>query len=382
MIVMLTCQYTEILGGAEKQCATLTKALRAQGEEVVVASSRVPGCLTVRAEEGVKRFGTYRSPGLAGRHLPAALLWAAQVFFWIAFNRKKIRVLHCHQLRINAYVAALANALFGIPTVMKPGVGGQANDFAVIGTRKYLLKNRGTSFVARHAKAVVATSSQIAQDALVWGVPEERVHLIPNGVDLERAGPEWPEMRKASFDENIQIAYVGRFTKEKNVIPLIDAVCSLSPARPMTLNLIGDGPLESEVIARVKRASLNKNIRIKSYGRVEDAFGLLKQAHFLALISAHEGLSNALLEAVSVGTVPILSDVSGNRDVVSMTDYPLFVKNADVAEIGRAIQRACSLTSEDWSNLSGYFMSRAKVRYDIKNIAKEYQRLYRHVMAE
>src|SRR4051812_27190948 len=69
-VVMLTCQYTEILGGAEKQCYALTMALRSKGVNVVVVTSKVPGFSVPTRECGVRRFWTYRPPQLAGRHLP------------------------------------------------------------------------------------------------------------------------------------------------------------------------------------------------------------------------------------------------------------------------------------------------------------------------
>ncbi|KKK66373.1 hypothetical protein LCGC14_2964760, partial [marine sediment metagenome] len=206
IVVMLTCQYNEILGGAEKQCAALTAGLRSAGTNVEVVTSRVPGFDVPEHEPGVRRFWTYSPPQLAGRHLPAGIVWAVQVFVWIAINRRRIAILHCHQLRINAYVAALAHAAFGIPTVMKLGVGGERNDFTIINQRKYLFGRRGTRFVIRNSTKVIAIASQIRADCLAWGVPEARIESVVNGVDLSALNSNrlgWHSIRRTLFTELI-----------------------------------------------------------------------------------------------------------------------------------------------------------------------------------
>ena len=147
-IVMLTCQFTEILGGAEKQCHSLSETLRRQGLNVVVLTSKLPRSQPLD-EPFVRRFWTYSPPQLAGRYLPASIIWGSQALFWIWWHRRKIAILHCHQLRINAYVAAIANALLGIPTLMKPGVGGDLNDFNVVGQWKYGVGKGGARFIAK-----------------------------------------------------------------------------------------------------------------------------------------------------------------------------------------------------------------------------------------
>ena len=183
--VMLTCQFVEVLGGAEKQCASLSAALQAAGENVVVLTSRVPGYpVSDHGQLRVVRFWSPVPPQAAGRFLPASLLWAIQVFIWLCWNRRSISVLHVHQLRINAYVAAIAQKLLDIPTVMKLGTGGPLNDLMVIGRRKYVLGAAGARFVVRHVNRFVATTTEIKNDLTAFGVTPQSIVSIPNGVDL------------------------------------------------------------------------------------------------------------------------------------------------------------------------------------------------------
>ena len=376
-IVMLTCQYDEILGGAEKQCANLTRRLRERGAEVAVLTSRVPSVPVPDVEVGVKRFWTYCPPQLAGRYLPASLLWAFQVFIWIALNRRRILVLHCHQLRINAYVAALANALFGIPTVMKLGVGGELNDFYITSQRKYLLGTAGTRFIIRHTTRVVATAQQIYEDSLAWGVEPERIVRIVNGVNLDAVrdavtGADDPRLK--TLEERTRLIFVGRLSEEKNIELITEAVCELGDGRKIEFEILGEGPLAGRISCF---SPASADVEIVMCGRVQAVFEHLRGAHFLLLLSSSEGLSNALLEAATAGVVPIVSDASGNRDVLPFPDYPFFVRSDQ--DLAAVIEMTRSMTSAAWRGWSERIATMSRARYDADAVGDRYMTLYREI---
>lgn len=376
MVVMLTCQYTEILGGAEKQCAALTQNLISAGVNVVVLTSRVPGLKIPETEEGVIRFWTYCPPQLAGRHLPASLLWAIQALIWIAWNHRRISILHCHQLRINSYVAALANVIFRIPTVMKLGVGGARNDFNVIGQRKYLLGRSGARFVIRQSNAVIAISSEIEKNCLECGVPAARVNRIPNGVDLDRTkenNVECQSNRFKNFKHCIRFAFIGRLSPEKNVLTIVEAVKNIQTEKKFCLELLGDGPLKETIKSSLPS---NSGVEIVLKGRVEEVFTHLSRIHFIVLASSSEGLSNALLESACVGVVPILSDVSGSRDVIDFCDYPLFVKGTGTDQIQHALERGLYMSAAEWESWSSKISDHSRARYDAEIVRDRYLALY------
>src|SRR5437879_2078575 len=104
-IVMMICHYddTNPNGGLEKQARLLSHTLRAAGEDVVMlASTRNWSRAGWMDDLGVpvRFFWTYASPQISGRYLPAALIWAFQLFAWIVYHRAKIAVIHGHQIRI------------------------------------------------------------------------------------------------------------------------------------------------------------------------------------------------------------------------------------------------------------------------------------------
>lgn len=374
MIAMITCQFTEILGGAEKQCGTLSKTLAARGLPVEVVTSRLLGRVHETDESLIAhRFPTYAPPQLAGRWLPASLIWAAQVLWWIYRNRRRITLLHVHQLRIGAYVAAAARRLFGIPVVAKLGVGGDRNDFNVIGSRKYVLGLAGTRFVIRNTDIFIAISAQIRADALQAGVPDPKIACIPNGVDLSTFRPTAEEQarRCVSIRAQRKFAYIGRFSVEKNVLASVRAFSRSTGSIPSTMCFAGSGPLESAL-----RSKAQHDKRLRILGQLSDIRGLLLDSHFLVLASSSEGLSNAVLEALVAGVLPIVTLASGMTDAIPFDDYPLFAASDDEADIAEAIGTALAMTPEHWLSWSSRLREHAGDRFDIASVAEKYVKLY------
>jgi glycosyltransferase involved in cell wall biosynthesis len=379
LVVMLVCQFTEILGGAEKQCATLSSALQTSGEEIVVITSRVPGYATLDDRTGIKvvRLWAPAPPQLAGRYLPASLIWAFQAFIWIFWHRRRIKVIHVHLLRINAYVAAMTQKLLGIPSVMKLGVGGTMNDMVVIGRYKYLLGNAGTRFVARHTSRFVATTTQVRADLISFGVAPETIASIPNGVDLTlyAAGLETSrDSRAATLKSKPVFSYVGRLSEEKNVLAMLNALSGILVPSDTKVMLVGDGPLRATITTAVRSDIGLSNVEL--LGQVQDVATILHRSHFLLLVSEREGLSNSLLEALAAGVVPILTMTSGTRDAVPFFDYPLFLEDFSQAGITSAVQRACRMDPEEWVHWSEKLSSHAQHAFNLQSVAMQYSVLY------
>jgi glycosyltransferase involved in cell wall biosynthesis len=377
---MLTCQFVEIMGGAEKQCRTLSSELVALGEDVVVLSSRVPGVAIDDDRLGVKvvRFWCPSPPQLAGRFILSSLIWAAQAFAWIVWHHREIKVVHAHQLRINAYVAAFATWALGVPSVLKLGVGGPENDLVVIGRRKYLWGQAGVRFVIRNATRFVAISKQIELDLRSYGVPPSAIVCIPNGVDLGKyaARLESTQAERASSLKSAPVfSFVGRLSTEKNVVSMIDGLRSVPAPLGARVLLAGDGPLRGALEDMVREHENSPNIAL--LGSVNEVDTILRRSHFLLLLSASEGLSNALLEALAAGVVPILTDMSGARDVIPFVEYPLFAATGDKQQIAEAVSRAYEIEPAVWLDWSRRLAQHAEVSFNLRGVAARYVELYR-----
>ena len=67
---------------------------------------------------------------------------------------------------------------------------------------------------------------------------------------------------------------------------------------------------------------------------------ILSHSHFMLSLSKHEGMPNAVLDALSLGVLPILSDIAPHRELMS-NDYQKFL--VDIKLIDQELERLCLL---------------------------------------
>lgn len=169
--------------------------------------------------------------------------------------------------------------------------------------------------VYRRARAVITLSSAFGRMASErYGVPPQRVAVIPPGVDLHRfrPGDRDAARRRWGLDPAARVLLtVRRLARRMGLEVLLDAVRRLPPENWVVL-VAGDGELRAELAARVQ--SLGLEARVRLLGRVPDADlpDLYRAADVFVLPSlCLEGFGMVIPEALASG-VPVLAfDVGG-----------------------------------------------------------------------
>ena len=127
--------------------------------------------------------------------------------------------------------------------------------------------------------------------------------------------------------------------------PRSTSTCSSTPSpacRPeldhWRLAVVGSGPLENELRARAEAMGVSS--RVDWHGPSRDPYAFYRHADVFALPSRYEGMPNALLEAMSFGLAPIVSDASpGPLEVVRDNETGLVVPTGDPDALAAAITR-------------------------------------------
>jgi len=372
LVVMIICHYddTNSSGGLEKQARLLSHSLRAAGENVVMlASTRKWSRAGWRDDHGVpvRFFWTYASPQISGRYLPAALIWAFQLLFWIVCHHPRISLIHGHQIRIHAFVAAFARKLFGIPAILKSGTGGAGADIRAIGSRKYL-GSPGRNFIIRNTDCFIATTKSVEDDLLAFSVPGKNIRLIPNGLamtaPLAGAAPQL-RARRALF--------LGRLARDKNAPALAQAAAKVAHKDSLIVHFYGRGS-ELEQLEAIIANSGNPAVAYRGF--VSDTEIILLEYGYLLLPSSAEGLSNAMLEAMSQGVVPIATRVSGCIDHITPGVTGFFFDGTDQASLIRGLKVTEELSVEQWRAMSNSARAYARQRFDLSELTKSYKELY------
>lgn len=374
VVIVLPAYLPESYGGAEQQTRRLARALARHGAAVTLLAPRVARGTPAREREGpvaVRRFRLRAAPNLGGRHFDAFLWWCGCVSAWLWRHRWSYDVIFVVHGRLHAFPAVIAGKRLGKPVLVKPGRGGEAHfDLSVV-RRKRLLGPLFAHSIARNATAWVANSCEIAADLSGWGIPRERVHAIPNGIDI-------PEDRPPQKGNGVvRFLSMGRLDAEKAVDQTIRAFAALSTDTPARLTILGDGPCRAGLEALSRR--LGQEERIVFTGPVADVTPYLREADVYLSSSLSEGMSNALLEAMSHAVMPVVSRVSGVGDMVQDGVTGLVFPPGDESVLRARLEASLAMTTER-RRATGEAAQAAVRRFSVDRVGELHISLYRRLI--
>ena len=162
--------------------------------------------------------------------------------------------------------------------------------------------------------AIFVPSEATAQDLIARGLPRERIHLYPRGINAKLFAPAWEgkcRTKKPACMRGINFLYVGRMSKEKGLFLLVDAFSRVSDALPEArLTLVGDGPILDDL--RLKAAQLPVHFTGCLHG--DDLLAAYEQADIFVFPSTTDTFGNVVLEAQASGLPVIVSRQGGPRE--------------------------------------------------------------------
>jgi glycosyltransferase involved in cell wall biosynthesis len=189
-------------------------------------------------------------------------------------------------------------------------------------------------------------SGVVRELLLERGVPAERIHLLPNRVDLETFKPALDDATlkrlRARYPGRYRVLHVGRKSPEKNLETLIRALALLSEDHVGIF--VGQGDEEP-------------------YRRLAAEVGIADRCHFVPAVandelpayytccdcmctpSRSEGFGIVFIEALACQAVVVTSDLAPMNEMIRDRETGLLVRDfEDPAALARTIERACTDT--------------------------------------
>ncbi|WP_206046827.1 glycosyltransferase family 4 protein [Mangrovimicrobium sediminis] len=154
----------------------------------------------------------------------------------------------------------------------------------------------------------IATQSQLAPEAR-----ERSVYIPENAIDEARFGTP----RSGPVSSPLSVAFVGRFVPYKGLDMLIEASADLVRAGKLKLDLIGDGPERPAVLAQIEALGLGDGIAAEGWVEHRDLQARLLRSDVLGFPSVREFGGGVVLEAMSLGLVPVVADYAGPAELVT-----------------------------------------------------------------
>jgi glycosyltransferase involved in cell wall biosynthesis len=237
----------------------------------------------------------------------------------IIFLRKnKFKILHVHRYKENI-TAVIAGLFSNSPLIIRTqhGLTHTKQGFPGIKMRFYdLFDNIVKKLLTDKIVCVTEDIKHILSNRF-------KIHssiCIYNGISKVPAS--LPEKRNKG--KNYVIGLVGRLVSVKNVTVFIQAAYLLSKQHPeTTFVVVGDGP-ERQFLEK-KTRELGIKQKIIFMGHVTDMSEIWEKLDIYVLCSKHEGLSMALLEAMSYGIPVVVTAVGGNKEVINNKENGIVV---------------------------------------------------------
>ncbi len=240
-----------------------------------------------------------------------ALTYMLTLGIYLLYHKEEYDLIHVHQALHPAFVSiVIGKQLLRKPVIVKTASSGMTSDIRQL--RGYPLGNFQLRHLVKKMQILVANSKAGGKEFDDIGFPKSQIEYIPNGVTLTQDG-------KANYSQVKRVIAASRLSKEKGIDVLLKAwVSVVAQKKDLELTILGDGPLAEEL----KRLSVSLGVTksVAFMGMTRDVMDYLKQADLFVLPSRAEGLSNALLEAMSCGLPCIATNVGGSIELIAEDD--------------------------------------------------------------
>jgi colanic acid/amylovoran biosynthesis glycosyltransferase len=235
--------------------------------------------------------------------------------------------------------------------------------------------------VFEKAACVFATSNFIAATLRELGCRRDPV-VVPSGIRLECFPYRGPRPRAQA--EELRILFIGRLVPNKGPDVAIEAVAEIADDAPVTLELIGEGPMRAECETLAQTLGIGGRIRFRGRQPRAAVVAALEKADVLVMpsrITANgqaEGLGNVVKEALAVGLEVAATDNGGIPEAMPPERRGELVQEGDAVALARRLMEIGQARG-DWPERSLAGRRWVEETYDWKVIALKLDAAYRRV---
>jgi len=352
------------IGGTERQAVELLKRIDRDRFDIRLAVLRNEGPFYREIEDIFPNIPEFRLTSFYNRN---AIKQVSRLRKLLASNQ--IDLVHAHDFY---------SSLLGI-------AAGRLSGVKVIACQRHLkLSDRrvhhlGTSVIHRFADRLLVNSDAIRARILDQRIAHPRkITVIRNGVASRstlRSEARSSIHRELAIDDRASlVGMVARLDPIKGHRFFIEAAADVLRCNPDThFVLIGDGPLRSEIAERLESAGLTD--RVHMLGDRSDVAQLISSLDLLVLSSLHEGLPNAVMEAMAAGVPVVATAVGGTRELITDGETGFLATPADSEALAKQINFAL-LNGDARTRITAAARKRIEAEYGMDRMVDSVERLY------
>ena len=378
-------------GGPVKVAYQVSRELVKRGHEVVVHTSDAKDFdsrLEMNSTNIIDGIKVHRFRNLSLTLVKKLKLFITpQLALFAGKEVKKFDVIHLHEYRTFQNVVIRHYACkYGVPYVLQA----HGSLPRIMAWRKF--KCTYDVFfgyrLLRDSSKVIALSRVEAEQYRSLGVPEEKIAIIPNGINLSEYAelpPKGTFKKKFNIPEDKKIIlYVGRIHKIKGIDFLVKAYAYLINKmnfRDAILVIAGpdDGYL-GEVKSLVHNLGALGSVILTGSLSERDKIKAYNDASIVAYLGPSEPYGLVSLEAAACKTPVIVAQGTPMAEVVNRGKFGYSIKYGDVASLAFALRNI--LNNEEFAKNLGrngriYILN----NFDWSKIIEKYEQMYREVIS-
>ncbi len=175
----------------------------------------------------------------------------------------------------------------------------------------------GQTRCAKMAEKIIVPSSYLQYVISNWGIKKEKINVVYNAFEPIEI-PEGKEMLRQKFDmKGTVFMSAGRLVVWKGMTVIIRLMSKLKKEIPdAILYIAGDGPEKEKLERLVKELSLQNEVIFLGNIPKDELLRRIKASDVFVLNTFYEGFAHQLLEAMSVGTPVVSTNVGGNPELI------------------------------------------------------------------
>ncbi|MBX5328138.1 MAG: glycosyltransferase family 4 protein [Candidatus Bathyarchaeota archaeon] len=389
-VMMLTWEFPpRIIGGISPHVYNLSRSLAKNGTKVYVVTCDFPGAPQHEVVDGVEvfRVDSYKNPS------PDFATWVylmnvnmqKETAALVKSLSGKVDVFHAHDWLV-------ANAGIGLKHVFRKPLLATMHS-TEIGRRNGIhfdyerMIHETEAWLTYEAWKVVCCSNyMVSHVQWAFGLPADKLVMIPNGVDTEAyTKVEHSDLHsfrsKFALPEEKIVLFVGRLVYEKGVQVLVNAIPKVLEKVNAKFVIVGNGYMKEQLSGIIKGLGLSHKVLFTGFVDDETLKKLQKCADVSVVPSLFEPFGIVALEAMAAKSPVVVSDTGGLSEIVEhdVTGVKTYVNNPDSLAWG-ITKVLLDEKYTDWIRTNAY--KKVQEKYDWNNIAQQTKAIYQTVLKD
>lgn len=222
----------------------------------------------------------------------------------------------------------------------------------VIRLPKYFLRKLMITYALNQATRIICVSNSLKLKTLELGIPENKIVVIPNGVDISQFKPIDKKTAKTKMNlplDKYIILSVGGLVERKGYHRVVRVLPNLLKKMPNILYIIIGGPCREgnfgpQLRKLISELALEKYIMLAGNRPHSEIVDWMNAADVFCLMTCNEGWANVFFEALASATPVVTTKIGGNSEVIKGNEFGILIDLDHNGQLEDALIKAYNTT--------------------------------------